>query len=145
MRMPRKLNPRTQYREQRRALIAASPSLAESFTQLKSLTVDLIYHGAGPAENARRVRCTFNLESARSMFCFDCDNAECVGGDFDLSQQLAAAVAERRSSVDGQVICEGWHNRKQIDQRKCHHRLHYKFTLAYRARQPARAALRTTE
>jgi len=127
----KRINPRGQYREQQRARITASPSLAIRFPQLKSLTADLIYHGSGEGNSNRVMRCTFNLDQARSLFCFDCDNLECVGGDFDLTEPLAAAVATHQSEVTGELRCEGWRTKAQIERHPCHHRLHYRFKLKY--------------
>ncbi|HEY6166505.1 MAG TPA: hypothetical protein VI454_00605 [Verrucomicrobiae bacterium] len=127
----KRISPRAIYREAQRTLVSASPSLAARFPHLKSLTVDLTYQGTEEGRNDRTMRCTFNLEQARSLFRFDCDNVECVGGDFDLSEQLANAIAARRTDVTGEARCEGWYSKAQIEQRRCHHRLRYQFKLKY--------------
>ena len=131
MAFQRRNNPRGEYREQQRTRISASPTLAARFPELKSLTADITYHGCGETHSNRVMHCTYNLAQARSMFCFDCDNPGCVGGDFDLSRLLAAAVELRQIDVKGELRCEGWRDRAQIEQRRCHHRLQYQFTLKY--------------
>jgi hypothetical protein len=63
---------------------------------------------------------------------FDCSNYECVRGDFDLSEVLAQAVARRRTTVAGEMCCQGWHSKTTIDEVRCHNILRYKLKLAYR-------------
>jgi hypothetical protein len=116
-------------KEQQRVL--ASPSLAETFDQLKSLTVDLGYYSPDGTTKSSQVKYTVNLEHAKSVFRFGCHNHECVRGDFDLSAVLAQAVAARRTSVSGELRCQGWRNRAGIDTVPCHNLLRYKLTLKY--------------
>lgn len=126
-----KVNPRKEYllKEQQRVL--ESPSLAEKFSKLKSLTVDLSYFNPEGVTKNSQVKYTVNLEHAKSVFRFGCQNHECIRGDFDLSDVLAEAVTARRKSVFGEVRCHGWRNRAGIDTVPCHNLLRYKLTLKY--------------
>jgi hypothetical protein len=126
-----KVNPRKEHllREQQRVL--ESPSLAATFQKLKSLTVDLGYYNPEGVTRNSQVKYTVNLEHAKSVFRFGCHNHECVRGDFDLSEVLAGAVAARRTTVSGEVRCQGWRNRAGIDTVPCQNLLRYKLSLKY--------------
>ena len=126
-----KINPRKEHllKEQQRVL--ESPSLAAKFQKLKSLTVDLGYYSPEGLTKNSQIKYTVNLEHAKSVFRFGCHNHECVRGDFDLSEVVAQAVAARRSSVSGEMRCQGWRNRAGIDAVPCHNLLRYKLTLKY--------------
>jgi hypothetical protein len=108
-----------------------SATLAERFEQLKSLTVDLAYFGPENLSRSSQVKYTLNLAHAKSVFRFDCPNPECVQGDFDLSAELAKAVAARHSSVSGQMVCQGWRSKTTMDSIACGHVLRYKLTVGY--------------
>jgi hypothetical protein len=126
-----KISPRKEYLQQQKLRVLESPSLAEKFQKLKSLTVDLGYYSPEGLTKNSQVKYTVNLEHARSLFSFGCHNHECVRGDFDLSEVLAGAVAARRTTVSGEVRCQGWRNRAGIDTLPCNNLLRYKLTLKY--------------
>ena len=111
--------------------VKASPSLAETFPGLKSLTVDLGYYDAeGRARNSQ-IKYTVNLEHAKSVFRVGCQNHECVRGDFDLSNALTEAVSAGRKTVSGELCCQGWRSRTTINAVACGKILRYTFTLGY--------------
>ena len=124
------LGPREEYRQQEGQRINNSISLSEKFKTLRSLTAELEYCESG-STNRRGIKYTYNLDSAKSVFRFNCPNDECVGGDFDLSEELAKAIAERRNTLLGQSCCQGWLSKTTIDKTHCHSVLHYKLTLEY--------------
>jgi hypothetical protein len=126
-----KISPRKEYLQQQKQRVSESPSLAEKFRKLKSLTVDLAYYSPEGLTKNSQVKYTVNLEHAKSLFNFGCHNPECIRGDFDLSAVLADAVAARRTSVSGEVRCHGWRNRAGIDTVPCNNLLRYKLTLKY--------------
>jgi hypothetical protein len=126
-----KLGPRAEYRRQENERINNSVTLAERFAQLKSLTVDLAYFGPESLTPSSQLKYTCNLAHAKSVFRFDCPNQECVQGDFDLSSDLAGAVAARQTCVSGKVVCHGWRSKSTIDTVPCGHVLHYKLTAGY--------------
>jgi len=117
--------------------VKSSPSLADKFQKLKSLVVNLKYYDSkGVAQNGQFTY-TVNLDGAKSVFRFRCPNDECIRGDFDLTKELASAVAKRRTSVTGELSCQGWQNKTTIDTVHCHNILRYELKLAYRNISPA--------
>jgi hypothetical protein len=105
--------------------------MAEKFPELKSIALELGYFDAERAERATQIKYTFNMEHAKSVFRIDCQNSECVGGDFDLSEVLAEAVAERRTTISDELRCRGWRSHHTIDSIPCGKILRYKLTLGY--------------
>jgi hypothetical protein len=126
-----KISPRAEYRQQENLRISASPNLAERFHGLKSLTVDLAYYDSGGIHKTGQIKYTVNLANAKSAFSFICPNNECIGGDFDLSQELAEAVAAQLTTATGEACCQGWQSKTTIDSVHCHNILRYKFSLEY--------------
>ena len=128
---PKKINPREEYRHQEHQRIEDSPSLADKFQDLKSLTVVLAQSDAESLAKPSEIKYTFNLTHAKSLFRFDCANPECVGGDFDLSAKLAQAVAAHEATASGEAICQGWRNQNTIDLAHCLNVLRYRLRLGY--------------
>ena len=122
---------RGEYLQQQNQRVLNSTSLAEKFQRLKALRVDLAYYDPGRQARSSQLKYTVNLEHAKSVFRFFCQNNECVRGDFDLSQALADAVAAHRTTVTGEMCCQGWRNKTTIDTVRCHNILRYKLTLKY--------------
>lgn len=132
-----KPNPRKEYRQQESQRVADSATLAETFRDLKSLTLDLAHYSPGSPTKNSEIKYTVNLANAKSRFRFSCRNEQCIAGDFDLSQALAKAVAAHQTSVTGEVICQGWRSQTAIDQVHCHQILRYKLTAEYGKASPA--------
>lgn len=126
-----KLGARAEYRQQEEQKIKDSVSLAEKFQKLKALTVELTHYNPGGVTKSSQIKYSVNLVNAKSVFRFSCLNNECVGGDYDLSAALAAAVAGRRTSASGEICCQGWRNRATIDSIHCNNILRYKLSLEY--------------
>jgi len=124
-------SPRNEYLQREKLRIDASPSLAEKFPNLKSLTVDLAYYDQTGRSRSSQIKYTVNLGHARSAFQFACHNHECVGGNFDLSLILAQAVSAGQKRVEGEVRCEGWRSRTTINTVACHNLLRYKLSLEF--------------
>ena len=81
-------SPRGEYLQQANQRVQDSLALAQKFTALKSLTVDLgLYDPEGKSRNSQ-IKYTVNLDHAKSVFRVACQNPECVRGDFDLSEAL---------------------------------------------------------
>jgi hypothetical protein len=127
----RKIGPRAEYRQQESQRIKDSASLTEKFRELKSLTVDLAHVDSQRHARIGEMKYTVNLAHAKSLFRFDCPNGECVGGDFDLSAELASAVAARRITAVGEVICQGWRSKTTMEKVRCHNILRYKLSVGY--------------
>jgi hypothetical protein len=124
-------SPRSEYLLQENQRVNESPTLAAKFPRLKSLTVDLGYYGEEGIARSSQIKYTVNLENAKSVFRVGCHNQECVRGDFDLTEIIAAAVMARRTTVSGELCCQGWRNRAGIDTIPCRNLLRYRLTLTY--------------
>jgi hypothetical protein len=123
--------PRAEYRQEEGQRVKDSATLGEVFGKLKRLTVNLEYSDPGGLAKSKQVKYEVNLANAKSVFRFNCLNDECIRGDFDLSDELAKAVCERRNSVSGEVVCQGWRSRTTIDSVHCHNILRYTLSLGY--------------
>jgi hypothetical protein len=127
----RKFTPREDYRKQEAQRTHESASLSETFRDLKFLTVEFEYFSPEGVTRNRQIKYTVNPDHAKSVFRLDCANHECVGGDFDLSQVLAKAVAAQQATVTGEMCCQGWLSKASIHRIHCHNILRYKLSLAY--------------
>jgi hypothetical protein len=123
--------PRFDYRERESQRVSDSPTLSSTFPQLKTLAVDLSYYNAAGVAKNSQIKYLPNLDHAKSVFRIDCPNNGCICGDFDLTQQLAKAVAEHRTTVTAEMSCQGWQSKTTIDTVHCHNILRYTLRLAY--------------
>jgi len=129
--MPRPASPRAAFHQRQRRRIDGAATLAAKFPRLKSLKVDAEYYAADNATRIGHVKYVLNVEHAKSLLCFECPNRECVRGDFDLSEVLAAAIAARHKSVAGELRCRGWRNQDAIRKAYCQTILRYELRLEY--------------
>jgi hypothetical protein len=128
----RKTTPRAEYRLLQRQRIDDSPVLALKFPKLKTLSLDLEYFDANGVTRNGGMKYQVNVEHAKSLFCFACPNGECVGGDFDLTEALAQAIAGGQKLVTGEARCPGVrHIKARKIQVPCQNILRYKLTLKY--------------
>jgi hypothetical protein len=127
----KKVNLRAEYRQQEKLLTQESPSLQAKFPELGSLSVNLSHFDSAGSRRASQVKYTLNVERANSRFRFDCANPECVGGDFDLSEPLAGAIAARRETVTGEARCPGWRSKTTVDRLRCDALLRFEFAISY--------------
>lgn len=126
-----RIGARAEYLQEEKERIKASTTLAEKFPELRSLSATLTYFAPSGVTQQSEIKCTFNLPYAKSLFRFDCPNKECVGGNFDLSSELAQAVAEHLDTASGETRCQGWQSKTAIDRVHCGHLLRYKLGLSY--------------
>ena len=129
--MQRKLSPRAEYLHEENQRVQDSPTLLDRFQELKTLTVEIAYFDCEGVIRRGEMKYSVNLAHAKSRFRFSCPNGECVGGDFDLSIELAKAVAARQASAAGEMVCQGWRNRATIDKLPCQNILRYKLSIGY--------------
>lgn len=129
-------SPRSEYQQQESQRVEDSATLAESFPDLKALTVVLAYFSPGSFTRNSEIKYTVNLANAKTRFCFGCPNDQCVGGDFDLSAQLAQAVAARQATLNGEMLCQGWRSQRAIGEVHCHQILRYKLSAEYATDPP---------
>ena len=125
------LDLQSEYRQKARQLVAAAPTLAVRYPHLKSLAVDLTFHNTLIPAYDRRINYVINLANAKSVFYIQCSNDECLRGDFDLTEDLATAVAARQKSIKGERTCSGWSNACQLNKVHCHNILRYVMTLGF--------------
>jgi hypothetical protein len=123
--------PRFEYREQESQRVKDSPSLSDKFPQLKSLILDLGYYNSAGITKNSQIKFSPNLDNARSVLRIDCPNNGCIGGDFDLTAELAEAVAGHRTTVTAEMCCQGWQSKTTINTIHCHNILRYTLSLAY--------------
>src|SRR5437879_13575921 len=105
---------RAEYRQQQGQRVRDSCSLADKFPQLKSLTVDLTYYDSERVSQSSQIKYTVNLSNAKSLFRFDCQNDQCVRGDFDLSDEITSAVAAHLTTATGELCCQGWLDKNTV-------------------------------
>lgn len=126
-----KIDERHEHRVRQTERAAGSPSLADKFPQLKSLSLDLGHYDAEGTGRVSQLKYSVNLKHARSLFRIDCANRDCVRGDFDLTDQITSAIAARKSAVTGEICCSGWLSKTTIDTVRCNKVLRYKLNLEY--------------
>lgn len=124
-------NPRAEHRQAQRKRSDEAAQMAQKYPHLKSLTVKLKFGGREGVINPTGMKYSVNLEHAKSVLVIACPSPECIGGDFDLTTKLGAAVAERRRQVAGQIHCLGSHKNSSGASAPCRSLLHYTLDLAY--------------
>jgi hypothetical protein len=129
--MQRKLSPRAEYLQQEHQRVKESASLLERYKALKDLTVEIAYFDEEGLIRRGEMKYTVNLAHAKSLFRFSCPNNECVGGDFDLSTELANAIAGGHEDVSGELVCQGWRSKTTIGNLSCHNIMRYKLSIGY--------------
>jgi hypothetical protein len=126
-----KRNPRHEYRSKQREWIEASPLMAKKFPRLKALRLLLEFFDATGSTKHGEMKCKLNVEHAKSALWFACPGVECTGGDFDLSEALANAVAKRSKQASGELRCQGTRRRGDREPVACGTQLRYKLNLDY--------------
>ena len=130
-RQTRRAGARAAYRQEQDQRVRESESLAARYKTLKSLLVELEHCDPEGFLRGTSIKYEVNLANAKSVFRFPCPNQECVRGDFDLTDELGAAVRARRKSLTGSMSCPGWRNKGTISKVRCQQVLRYRFTLGY--------------
>jgi hypothetical protein len=130
MNMPKR-NPRQEYRQKQRERIEASPLMAKKFPRLKGLKATLEYFDSAGTTRNGGMKCRLNVEHAKSALWFACPGAECIGGDFDLSEALAQAVRGRHKVATGELRCQGTRKHGDREPVVCGTVLRYKLNLDY--------------
>ena len=126
-----KTSARAEYRQEQGQRVRDSGSLADKFPQLKSLTVVLDYYDSEGVTRSGQIKYAVNLSNAKSLFRVDCQNDQCVRGDFDLSDDLTNAVAGHLTTATGELCCQGWIDKDNVGTTHCHKILRYKLSLEY--------------
>jgi len=130
MHMPKR-TARDEYRLKQREQIDGSPLIAKKFPRLKAVKVTLEYYDSTGSSRQGELKCKLNLEHARSALWFACPGVECAGGDFDLSDALASAVAGKQKQATGELRCQGTRRRADRQELSCQTLLRYRLNLNY--------------
>ena len=129
-------SPRAEYRRRQFEQVTEAPTLAKKFPRVKSLRILLEYcdpNGFTPS----RMKYTVNIDHAKSLFCFNCPTAECVGGDYNLSEQLSTAISAKKKMVSGETRCQGTrHYKDKRGSVPCQNLLRYELHLTYLTGKP---------
>jgi hypothetical protein len=131
MQMPRKSNLQQEHRLKQRERVDASPLIAKKFPRLKALKVMLEFFDSRGSTKQGEMKCTLNLEHAKSTLWFACPGVECTCGDFDVSEALAKAAGARHKVAAGDLRCAGTRKRADRVSVVCGTLLRYKLTLDY--------------
>jgi len=129
----RRPSPRAEYRLRRNEHVNNSPTVEQKFPALKKLSMRLDYFDDSGIARTGGINYTLNVAHAKSTLSFNCVHSDCVGGDFDLTQELSQAVCDSQKSISGEMRCQGIrHNMNQKDSNPCQGILRYKLTLGYK-------------
>ena len=126
-----KISERAEHRVEHSQRMTAAPPLADEFPHLRSLTMELGQYDGEGVTRMSQMKQSLNLKHTSSIVRIHCGNMDCVRGDFDLTGDIADAVASRRLSATGELRCQGWRNEAVIDRIRCGRILRYKLTLEY--------------
>lgn len=124
-------SPRAIHRQKQAKRVTSASTLATTYEKLKALTVSVAYYAPEGKTPQRELTYDVNLGHAKSVFRLDCSNGDCVGGDHDLTNELAKAISKGSKKVEGEQRCQGWLSKDTIKKTKCNHVLRYKLKLAY--------------
>ena len=122
---------RADFKQRERLRAHSSLTLAEEYPHLKKLSVELTFRNGRNGGKSNTIKYSANVAHAKSVFRFDCPNGECIEGDFDLSELLTEAYAERQTEVSGESRCEGWRDRSAVGTSQCQQTLSFRLMLGY--------------
>lgn len=126
-----KRSPRQEYRLKQQEQVLASPLIMERFPRLASVTAILEYFDTPAMTRNGQMKCKLNVRQARSALWFACPRGECIGGDFDLTGELAKAADGGLQTITGEIACHGTRRRADKEFVPCNTLLRYKFVLRY--------------
>lgn len=127
----RKQGARAEHQERQGRRVKESLTLSQEFPRLKSLKVNIRYLDSNSPDNSHPLKFAVNIQNAKSVLRFQCPNAECIRGDFDLTGELTKAVKRHCKTVTGEMPCPGWFSRDTIGTLRCRSVLQYTLRLGY--------------
>lgn len=123
-------SPQALHRLRQRQRVNDSPGLAEKFSEIGSLNLELSYlDSEGSPMSA--LKYSMNVQHAKSVVSFPCQSGNCFDGDFDLSAALSKAIRNHRKTAEGEIRCEGVRPTPNDGRQPCHNLLRYKISLGY--------------
>jgi hypothetical protein len=114
--------------------VEKSASLAVKYPRLKALKMNLLYFDREIVSRGQGILYRANVETAKSMLHFNCPSSLCLGGGFDLSNDLRTAVAGLRKSIVGVRHCCGFRDEETGKTVPCKSILHFKMTLVLKTK-----------
>ena len=123
--------PRAEHRQRERQRIEGSATLAETYPTLKSLMIQLEFMLTDSMGKPAQMKYKANLEHAKAVLLFACPNHECANGDFDLTSELAKAIAKKTKVIKGELSCKGQRPKPTKELVPCSSHLRYTLTLGY--------------
>ena len=127
-----KLNPRVEYRLRRAQQVNESVTLSQAFPGLKTLQANAEFFDSTGTTRTGGMKYKFNLAHGKSLLSFNCVHDDCVGGDYDLTHELAKAISGKLKVVEGEMRCGGTrHNTARKQTSPCQGILRYKLILGY--------------
>ncbi len=106
----------------------AALALRTAFPEVEQLRLDLRFEGA--ARNTPASQSHVLHPPARAFFEFPCPYADC-DGQFNLTAEVAAAVASPDHKFEGALECSGVRARDHATKQPCKLQLSYTITAAY--------------
>ena len=117
-------------REQRRRAYTLSPLVREEYPRVQQVMIELKSNDpAGVGHHSQQTH-TF-AQGAKAYFMVSCPFSTCVDGGYDLSAAVAELISHQGESVTGRLVCQGWHDRRHANERRCNLELQYRITAAY--------------
>lgn len=124
-------NARAEHRQAQRLRVDESARLAEKYPHLKTLKGSLEFVDREGMTKTTAIKYSANPEYAKSVLVFTCPIPECIGGDFDLTVELAEAATKQQAKVTGEVPCLGSHKKASGIVAPCRSVLRYTLNLTF--------------
>jgi len=107
---------------------AAAQALRSAFPSVQQLRLDMQFEGA--AANTPTSQSHVLYPAARAFFAFPCPYADC-DGQFDLTEAVNTALADRSHQAEGVSQCSGARVGRRALKQPCLLRLLHKITATY--------------
>jgi len=125
---------RTERRNQRMAREDAAGKLLERAPDLTDLHIEIDETPRGGSVGGTRYIRRVVLAQAPALFEVSCSEPRCRDGGYDVTSEILAALASRRTLFEGQQSCAG-----RCSLGDCGRVLHYVATATYRHAEDAKA------
>ncbi len=107
-----------QQREQRQRTYQAVATVAKQFPAVSEIAVELRFADQDGKRMASPYKRIF-APAMQAFFDFPCPIKECVGGGFNLSADIPAAVASKTEVTTGSHSCQGRRPRPEAKDARC--------------------------
>jgi hypothetical protein len=109
---------------------AAAQTVRSAFPSVQQLRLDMEFEGAGARANIPTAQSHVLHPPARAYFTFACPYADC-DGQFDLTEAVNAALADRSRQAEGASQCSGARVGTRASRQPCLLRLVHRITAIY--------------